>query len=290
MLKIENLHKAFDTTDVLRGVDLQLSEGTILGILGPNGMGKTTLLKCVVGILEPDRGKITWEGRNLLTSVVAKHCVGYVGEQRNYYPRFRVEDLVRFYRMSYPNWDHEQYRRLQGIFDLPSEQRIANLSRGMKAQLAFLLNLSIMPDLLILDEPTSGLDPAVRKEVLRVMVDQTAACGTTMLVSSHNAGELERICDAVAFIRDGEIALQGPLEELRRRFAAVHVIFDGEMPAEIAGCCDLLYVERLGRMYALVGRRPLLSRLQAVDTVYLEPVDTSLEDIYIYYMEGPNHE
>ncbi|MFO8060884.1 MAG: ABC transporter ATP-binding protein [Bacillota bacterium] len=290
MLRIENLNKSYDHRPVLRDIDLTVEPGTVFGLLGPNGMGKTTLLNCIAGVITPDGGRITYEGRDLLTDFDLKQRLGYVDEHLNYYAGFRVDDLVRFFRMTYSNWSDDRHKQLRKVFDLPAGERVKNLSKGMRTQLGLLLNLSMMPEILLLDEPTSGLDPVVRQKVLNIIVDQVASSGTAVLIANHNTHELERLCDAVAFIKDGEIVLNEELDVLRQQLIKVQVIFEDHIPAEIADHTHLLSVERLGRMYTLVGRSELLPLLRECDTVHLESVDTSLEEIYIQYMEGLNDE
>lgn len=286
MLRIENLHKRFGEMTVLCDINMEVRRGSIRGILGPNGMGKTTLLNCLVGIIRPDGGRVLWGEQDMLADVSLKQSLGYVGEFPGYYPGFAVQDLVQFFRMTYPSWSEERHRELRSFMNLPDEKKFRHLSKGMKSQLAILLNLSIMPELLIVDEPTSGLDPVVRQTILNAIVDQVAACDTTVLVAGHNTHELERICDQVAFMRDGEIVLDEPLDDLRRDIVKVQVAFENGLPAAIAEAPGLISAEKLGKVHTLVLRQDLLASLEEHDTRYLETLDISLDEIYIHYMGG----
>ncbi len=286
MLTIENLQKSFGDMAVLRDISMEVKRGNIRGILGPNGMGKTTLLNCLVGIIRPDGGRVLWGEADMLADVSVKQSVGYVGEFPGYYAGFTVGDLVRFFRMTYTNWNEDRHLQLRSFMNLPDTKKFRHLSKGMKSQLAILLNLSIMPELLIVDEPTSGLDPVVRQTILNAIVDQAAACDITVLVAGHNTHELERICDEVAFMRDGEIVLDESLDDLRGEIVKVQVAFDDGLPAPIAQAPGLISAGKLGKMHTLVLRRDLLASLEKHDARYVETLDISLDEIYIHYMGG----
>jgi len=287
LLNIENVSKRYGAKIALDGVNLHLERGSILGVIGPNGAGKTTLLRTVVGIIRPDRGTVYLDGQDLLKHPELKQHVGYVAEFQDYYPNFTVEDMVRFYRMTYANWNEERYKELAAFFELPGRQKTKALSKGMKTQLALLLNMSIMPKLLVLDEPTSGLDPIVRKKVLKALVDQVAAFGTGVVMASHNLSQIERVCDQVAVLHQSRILIHGHVHELKNRIRKIQVGFSGDFPEELKNHCDLLSVEQVGRVYILVMRAgDLLTRLKQYNPVILEELDMDIEEIFVHQMEG----
>jgi ABC-2 type transport system ATP-binding protein len=286
-LSIENLSKRYGWNLALDSVNLSMENGSMLGLIGPNGAGKTTLLKTVVGIILPDEGKVCLDGEDLYRKPSLKQRLGYVGEYPDYYPSYRVIDMVNFYRMTYSSWSQERYEELSAQFILPEGQRIKALSRGMKTQLALLLNMSIMPRLLLLDEPTSGLDPIVKKRVLNAIVDHVAAYDTKVLMATHNLAQIERVCDHVAIIEGGRILFCEQVHELKQRVKKLQVIFASGFPEELRSHPDLLSLEQLGRVYTLVTRSgELVAKLRQCNPVVLDDLDISLEEVFIHEVGG----
>lgn len=213
MIKVENLIKTFRANPVLDNINLQVPRGSIFGLMGPNGAGKTTLIKLIMGILLPDQGRVYIDGKDVHQNPGIKSRVGYVADYQNYYPNFRVKDMIRLYRETYTNWSAERFAELDQVFKLPEGQKIKHLSKGMRAQLAVLLNLSIRPAVLVLDEPTSGLDPVLRRQLLNILLDEVARDETTIFMSTHNLNELERVCDQIGIIYNGQMLFDESLEQ-----------------------------------------------------------------------------
>ena len=129
MLTISNLNKSFGKKLILDNINIQVEEGQVLGILGPNGMGKTTLLKTIVDILRPESGHIMLDGVEMAKAPTIKEKVGYVAEYQSYYQSFKISDMVEFYRLTYSHWDENRFQELNKIFNLPLEQKIKNISK-----------------------------------------------------------------------------------------------------------------------------------------------------------------
>lgn len=287
MLRIKDLNKKFGSYQVLSDINLEVSEGSITGLVGPNGAGKTTLLQAIMGITKPDEGSITFMGQDIQSAWEVKNRIGYVPDQSVFYPGFTVADMVRFYGYAYATWDEERYAELSKVLVLPLNQKIKSLSKGMKAQLAILLALSFRPKMLILDEPTAGLDPINRRLLYNLMLDEVAENGTNVLISSHGLAELERICDHIVFIDKGRILLDSDLDSLKQQIRKVQVVFQGEFPSELKGHPDLIGLEQFGRVYRLIFQSDdILRVIQQYQPVLLEDIDISLEEIFIYNVRG----
>lgn len=287
MLRIKDLNKKFGSYQVLSDINLEVSEGSITGLVGPNGAGKTTLLQAIMGITKPDEGSITFMGQDIQSAWEVKNRIGYVPDQSVFYPGFTVADMVRFYGYAYATWDEERYAELSKVLVLPLNQKIKSLSKGMKAQLAILLALSFRPKMLILDEPTAGLDPINRRLLYSLMLDEVAENGTNVLISSHGLAELERICDHIVFIDKGRILLDSDLDSLKQQIRKVQVVFQGEFPSELKGHPDLIGLEQFGRVYRLIFQSDdILRVIQQYQPVLLEDIDISLEEIFIYNVRG----
>jgi ABC-2 type transport system ATP-binding protein len=217
-LSLQNVVKNFGAKPVLRGVNLQIPPGSIVGLLGTNGSGKTTLLKCAVGLLRPQSGTIQLLGEDAWNlSANAKARLGYVPQVISLYPWMKVADLIRFTASFYPNWNDKLSNQLQSEWELPSDDRVGNLSVGQLQRLSILTALAHEPDLLILDEPAASLDPLARRQFLQRLVTLAEPGKRTVLFSSHITADLERVADHVAIMKNGQIAYLGPLDELKEQ-------------------------------------------------------------------------
>ncbi len=289
MIQIEHLSKDFDGFRALDDVSLHVKPGTVFGLIGPNGAGKTTLIKTMMGVLLPSSGRVLIDGQDVHAAPAVKNRVGYVADYQDYYPYFQVRDMVRLYRETYPHWNEQRFAALRRIFDLPEKRKVSKLSKGMRTQLAVLLNLSLMPALLVLDEPTSGLDPVLRRQVLSILMDEVAQHGTTIFIATHQLHELERICDHVGILHQGRLLFDESLEEMKSNIRKIQVAFDTELPADFAGRPEILKVERQGRVYTIVVKENLegvKAELRKYDPILLDDIDLSLEDIFTYRMGG----
>ncbi|PAB58077.1 ABC transporter ATP-binding protein [Anaeromicrobium sediminis] len=292
MLRVHNLTKYLGEEKILDEVNLTVKKGSIYGLVGPNGAGKSTLIKNIVGIYNPEEGNVYIEG-NTVSDPQVRDGLAYVPDYQNFYPNFKVKDMVDFYRNTYSNWDEEKFNKLREMFNLDMNKKIRKLSKGQKTQLSIHLNLSINPKLLIMDEPTSGLDPVIRKEVLNLIVNEAANNDCTVLVSTHNLGELEQICDTIGFINKGKVNLETDLEDLKENIKKVQVAFKNKLPEPIENDSNILKIEKLGRVYYIVVKENIddfIKKLQVYDPILVETMDMSLEEIFIYKMAGEGYE
>lgn len=200
----------------LRAMSMTVPTGAIYGFLGPNGSGKTTTIRLMLGMMPPEHGTIEVLGHAVPTyahRALAK--VGYVPERLHLYGRMTVEEQIRFHRAFFPSFDLAEAERLRRRFGLREDQRIARLSKGESGKLMMLLALSQQAELLILDEPTDGLDPVIRREVLSALVEYVDAKRATVFISSHLVHEQERICDWVGVMDGGRLVAELPMQEFR---------------------------------------------------------------------------
>ncbi len=249
-LQVKNLRKDYGKKQALGGVTLTLEKGEIMGLVGPNGAGKTTLIKLITGLIHPTSGSIRIFGkeRDDLTSHEWR-AVGYIAEEPNLYDFMSVQEIIDFNRGFYPHWDKEKCGELVSRFNLPRNEKIKNLSRGMKAQLALILALVPVPRLLILDEPLEGLDPLRRIEFLNlVLEDFMEGEGRSVLISSHYLEELERMADRIAFVYNGHLKRVAPMEQLRVEEKMIRVVFQKDPPEELLGMPGIKEVKKEGKL------------------------------------------
>ena len=212
---LRGLNLAYGKKPVLKGLDWQLHPGQVIGLLGRNGAGKTTLLEAMLGLRDLQGGTVELFGESgPQLSDATRARIGYVPQRSDLFEGFTANELLAYFRSFYPRWNTSKVDGLLSRWDIARDQPIARLSGGQQQRLSIIRALAHEPDLLVLDEPVSSLDPAGRREFLRELVDQVLDRGTTVVLSTHILSDLERVAFNVAFLRDGRIALQAPLDEL----------------------------------------------------------------------------
>lgn len=289
MIKGLSIDKYLGGEKILDNVNLNVKKGSVYGLIGPNGAGKTTLIKTLVGIYEPEDGEVSILGEGIKDNTKIKSILGYVSDYQNFYPNFKVEGMVDFYRKTYPLWNEDRYNDLSKIFKLDHKKKIKSLFKGMKTQLSLMLSFSITPKILILDEPTSGLDPVIKKKVLDLIIDEVSGNETTVIIASHHLGELERVCDQIGIIYEGKIIMEDSIDNLKANVRKVQVAFKDGLPDSIKNSQDILNIENRGRVYELIVKNNMeevLVEIEKCDPLLLETIDMSLEEIFIYQMGG----
>lgn len=200
----------------IRDLSMTVPAGAIYGFLGPNGSGKTTTIRLMLGMLPPADGTIEVLGHAIPRFAHrALARIGYVPERLHLYGNLTVEESIRFHRAFYAGFDTAEAERLRRRFGLREDQLVTRLSKGESGKLMMLLALSQRPELLVLDEPTDGLDPVIRREVLSALVEYVEGQKATVFISSHLVHEQERICDWVGVMDGGRLVAELPMHEFR---------------------------------------------------------------------------
>lgn len=290
VLEFEAVEKQFGRQRALDGVSLEIPAGVVFALLGENGAGKTTALRIALGLETPDRGRTQVLGLNSLEhGQEIRRRVGYLPERPTLYEWMTVAEIGWFTAGFYDHNFLPRYRELTADFGLPEDRKIKSLSKGMRAKVALSLVMADDPELLVLDEPTSGLDTLVRREFLQSMVD-VAASGRTVVLSSHQINEVERVADYVAIVHAGKLVVVERLETLKAQTRQLTLTMheEGGLPS-IQG--EVISVEGRGRQWRLVVRNldpEELERLRDNEMVCeasLRPL--SLEEIFVAYLQGP---
>ncbi len=292
VIQWENVTKRFGTQTALKDFSLDVPPGVVLALLGENGAGKTTAIRILLGLTEPNAGRSRVSGLDSAAEGLAiRRRVGYVPEQPTLYDWMTVSEIGWFTAGFYGDGFHSRYMELADGFALPKRKKLKMLSKGMRAKVALSLSMAHNPEVLILDEPTSGLDAMVRREFLESMVDR-AATGQTVLLSSHQINEVERVADIVAIIRRGELMLVERLDELKAQVREVTITSEEELDAlpKLGG--EILDQRRRGRQWQLLLRgadEEAIAALQDHASIgTLEVRQPNLEEIFIAYMQRGN--
>ena len=292
VVAIEGVTKSFQKHTAVSGLNLSISRGGVLGILGPNGSGKTTTLRMIMGILYPDEGSVSLFGED--PKRTRRTGVGYLPEERGIYPKMKVIDLLVFLGEIRGLTGQEARRRAgQWLerFDLSpwADKKAEALSKGMQQKVQFVGCVIHEPDLLILDEPFSGLDP-INQDVLERFVKEFRDLGKTIILSTHLMHQAESLCDRVCLISRSRKIIDSDLRELRRaeRKGAVGVEFEG--PASWIRGPEVADVEEMGRWTKLLlhegaDHQPILERALAARARILrfELLEPTLHEIFVRY-------
>ena len=242
------LTKSFGRNFAVKDLDLNVPQGSIFAFLGPNGAGKTTTIKTVMNIMMPTQGTATVLGvDSKRLSPTEFTQIGYVSENQDLPLWMTVKQFLNYCKSMYPNWDDGFCQNLLAQFDLPLNQKLRDLSRGMKMKAALVSSLAYRPKLLVFDEPFSGLDPLVREEFINGVLEITETENWTIFISSHDIDEVERLADWVAMVDKGELMINENTENLQRRFRQVELILSEPLSSQLSFPEEWLLPEQKGR-------------------------------------------
>ncbi|MEY8309961.1 ABC transporter ATP-binding protein [Erysipelotrichaceae bacterium 51-3] len=214
-LKIEHLNKQFKHF-ALQEINLTVKKGMVVGLIGENGSGKSTTLRCVVNQDVPDDGTITIFGQNAQTDPDIHKKLGVVSDGSCFPDVFSAQTISRIMKDIFPQWEEEYFFGFLKRFSVPADQPLRQFSKGMKAKLRIACALAHHPDLLLLDEATEGLDPVVWEEILDLLQEFMESDDHAILMTSHISSDLERIADQIAYIQDGKIRFELTREQIDR--------------------------------------------------------------------------
>jgi ABC-2 type transport system ATP-binding protein len=224
VIETRNLSRRYGRKEAVSGLDLTVESGQIYALLGPNGAGKTTTLKTLMNILSPTSGEarvLGVDSRGLTPREFAQ--IGYVSENQEIPDWMKVREFMDYCKAFYPTWDGAFASKLLQQFALDPALKLKNLSRGTRMKAALVSSLAYRPKLLVLDEPFSGLDPLIREEFIQGILELTDQEQWTVLISSHDVDEVEKLADWVGVLNEGRLFLSEPLERLQGRFRKMTV-------------------------------------------------------------------
>lgn len=284
MLKIENVSKTFENFS-LNNINIMLEPGKIMGIIGDNGSGKTSIINLIMGLYKPSSGKIELNGNNVENDPVGyKNDIGFVYDNLSFYPNLKLRDYKKIIAMFYKNFDEEVYDMYFNNFNLDSEEKIKNLSKGQCEKVMISTALSHHAKLLILDEPIYGLEKTVRKELIRIFKDYIKRENGSVIISTHNVSELEEIYDQIVYLEKGNILFNLKKKDIIKDFRVIKS--DSEtlslMKDNIIG---IDHYKRYSEALVNIGESDeIRALLRSAD--YHKIKNPDIEDLIHYYQEG----
>jgi len=291
VIEVRNLTRKFGANRALDNVSLAVPRGIVFGLVGANGAGKTTLIRHFLGLLKAQCGSVRVFGLNPVQEpVVVLSRVGYLSEEGDLPGWMRVDELMRYMRAFYPNWDEHYAQDLRRQFALDPAAKVKNLSKGQRARAGLLVALAYRPELHLLDEPSSGLDPIVRRDILGAIVRTIADEGRTVLFSSHLLDEVERISDRVAMLKTGRVLFAGALDQIKQTHHRLTLRFDDprHAPPAIDG---ILSWDGRGSEWTAVASGPLQEvsfAASAAGAEVIEQSPLSLDEIFLAHAGVPS--
>ena len=274
-IELKNLSKSYPGFE-LKDLNLTLPAGTIMGLVGENGAGKSTTMKLLLGMIRPDGGSINVLGESdLRARPQIKEEIGVVMEDVSFPSIMKIDEIGKVMAGIYRNWDAAEFARMVKVLRIPEDKKFFEMSRGNRMKTGFACALAHHPRLLLLDEATSGLDPVVRDELLDILMDFTRDENHSILMSSHIVSDLEKACGYVCFLHDGRILLTEEKDLIREQYGKLQVT-----PQQLA---ELEPAAIIGRRTTPYGTEVIVrkDRIPALDT---QPVD--IEELFVFMVKG----
>ena len=286
---IEHFTRRYGRHVAVDDLSLTVRRGSIFGLLGRNGAGKSTTIKALMNLVRPTAGRMTLLGFDSAADALRiRQRVAYVPEEPAYYGWMTVSEILAFNGAFHASWDAQLADALLQRLDVPRDRRLRELSLGTRAKVGLTMALGARPEVLILDDPTSGLDAVVRQEFLETIIANVQTEGGTVFFSSHLIHEMERIADAVAIVDRGRLVACAPLERLKAETKRVRAVYPDGPPGEFA-MPGLIRVEREAHQAILTLSDCSPARVQEVRSTGAESVEVigmSLEEIFIETVKG----
>ena len=285
VIETNNLTKYYGKIKGVEDLTFTVKKGEIFGFLGPNGAGKTTTIRTLLGYLHPTRGTASIFGKNVVDNIVEiKREVAYIPGDLNIYEHQTGKEFLNYFA-ALRNREMTLLDELLEIFDVPLERKLKGYSKGMKQKIGIIQAFMDDPDMVIMDEPTSGLDPLLQQKFYDFVLKQKKR-DKTMFLSSHILSEVDRVCDRVGIIKEGNLIALEDVETLKQKRGKIVRLKIKEKPETFKGPKDMKIKDGWIEFIALDNIDSLIKKFSKYTVLDLIINDFSLEDIFIHYYEG----
>lgn len=288
MLTVQQLSKKIDRQQVLEDIEFTVDSGEIIALVGRNGAGKTTLLRTMVGIIRPDTGDVRYGPSSIFEKAELKRDVIFVPDSADALKHYTINEAAALYESIYPSFNRSIFRETLTRYNIDNK-KIRQLSKGQKAMVTLSLAFAVQAKYYLLDEPTDGLDVVAKSDVLKLMIAQVEARNCSIIVSSHQLHELERIADRIIMIEKGRVKAIMSLEEARETSVKLQVVFNDQVPVELLERKDIEIINVTGRVALFMAKertKELDTFVDAHDPMLVEEIPMSLEDIFRVQLGG----
>jgi ABC-2 type transport system ATP-binding protein len=288
-VETRGLTKYYGQRCVVNTLDLGVPVGSVYGLLGRNGSGKSTTIKMLMGLVKPDRGSATLLGEDIRAlTPQTRGRIAYIAEGHPFHRWMTIGEAVNFTRSFYSHWNGDLLDQILDHFALPRRAKIRRLSNGQRAQVSLALAVAPDPELLILDDPTLGLDTVVRRDFLESLIQIIQREGRTILISSHILADVERVADRIGIMMDGVLRVDCPTDYFKVSLRKIVLEFAGE-PPQFPACDGLVSTWRVGNRLEVVvigyGQRHE-QIVESLSPLSIDVMELNLEDAFIEYTRG----
>lgn len=285
MIETKGLTKRFGDIVAVDHIDATIRDGSVFGLIGTNGAGKSTFLRMLCGVLKPDEGTVAIDGKEVYEDVEVKSRFFYISDDQYFFSNATPEEMMKFYRKVYPKFDINRFHHLMKSFELDERRKINTFSKGMKKQVSVICGVCAGTDYLFCDETFDGLDPVMRQAVKSVFAGELAGRDFTPVIASHNLRELEDICDCVGILHQGGVLMQKDLEEMKLNIHNIQCVFQNTQEEQAAlGLLEIVKAERRGTLNIITARgseREIMGKINSFSPVFAEILPLTLEEIFI---------
>lgn len=293
MIQIKGLTKCFGETKALSGISLDISDGSVFGLVGSNGAGKSTLLRVLSGIYQADGGSALIDGETPFENIKIKDRLAFVSDFPYFYPGATLDSMARYYKEAYSQWDDFRYSNLKSVFPLIASQKISSMSKGMQRQAAIILALSHAPKYIFFDEIFDGLDPVIRELVKKILIEYISVTKATVVIASHNLRELEGFCDHIGLLHMGGVLLEKDIDSEAAGIFRAQFVMEPADFEEIRNRLRIVNEVHQGKMIQLTvkGEEEEIRRvIESKSPAFFEALPLTLEELFISEMEGAGYE
>ena len=290
LITAKNVVKKFDKFTALNHFNMNVPEGSIYGLVGPNGSGKTTTIKHLIGMYKQDEGEILVNDEKVYDNEKVKSKIAYISDDLYFFHGYSIKDMAKFYSKIYKDFSFEKFNDLQKVFNIDVKRKVNKLSKGMKKQVAFWLTISCNPEIMILDEPIDGLDPIMKENVWKILLEEVKKRKMTVIISSHNLKELENVCTNIGIMKNGEMVLEKELEKKDNNIQKVQIVFSNNSQiSKIREKLSILKEEKVGSVYYFIVKgeqKEIEEILNKYKLTLMEFLPLSLEEVFMFENGG----
>lgn len=293
MIELKKLRKSFTKQkDVLQELTCKIPDNAIYGLVGANGVGKSTLLRIINSIYQADSGEVLIDGENAYENESLKKDMVFVPDDLFFFSSYSLQQMAKFYEALYPKFDMTLVEEEAKTLNLDLKQNITSFSKGMKRQCALLCAIATNAKYLFFDETFDGLDPVIRKHFKNLLVKQMTKQDTTIIMTSHNLRELEDICDNLGILYKGKILFEGEIDSLKTNMFKVQISLKEDFDEKTFKGLKVLSYKKIGKVATLIieDGEKAKSELAKLKPVILDYLPLTLEEMFIYQMEALGYE
>lgn len=289
MIKVTNASKHFGDFTALNKMNAEIAEGSIYGLIGSNGAGKSTFLRLITGIYQAEGGSVEIDGEPVWNNPKAKKKFLYVPDELFFLPGANMNRMAKMYKDYYPDFDEERYKLLTERFGLDPKANISTFSKGMKRQAATILALACKPQYLFFDETFDGLDPVMRKLVKDEIMEDVKERKITVVITSHSLRELEDVCNQLTLLHKGGVIFESDVVNLKTSLFKIQVAFNEEYDESKFEGIDVINFSKKGRVSNFIvrgNREEVTAKIEAMNPLLVDVLHLSLEEVFVYEMEA----